>query len=100
MLKLWNGPAAVAVLIPVPKKHPAAQRCRENVLTYMNATLAQLPPPWTDIPGSAPLRLTLVYSASIASNMDSSCALTAQCAPPPAPALSRRPGRTCGRSQS
>lgn len=81
LLKLWNGPATVAVFIPLPVRHKGAAACRERVLRYLRLTADQLPPRWSDVPGTTRLNVTLLYANKPASNMGGACELTSLCGP-------------------
>lgn len=97
LLKLWNGPAALAVFIPMPRRHGGARACKERVLQYLRTTAAQLPPSWSDVPGTARLNVTLLYANKPASNMGGACDLSEMCGPS---SCTIRTACACGREHS
>jgi hypothetical protein len=42
MLHLWLGPMTLAVYIPAPEGTPKAKKCREQVLSYLEGTIAAI----------------------------------------------------------
>lgn len=80
MLALWDGPASVAVYIPIPRSSPEAPACRERVVEYLAATADKLRA-WrqeradaAEAPSDHPLHVSFLYATAKTPNMG--CELT------------------------
>ena len=75
MLALWDGPASVAVYVPLPKSAPEAAACRKRVLAYLSTTADKLRR-WRqqragapEAPPDHPLHVSFLYATARVPNM-------------------------------
>jgi hypothetical protein len=75
MLALWDGPASIAVYIPIPRNHATAAKCRSDVLEHISTTASHLKAlrnGTADASGTLtapPLMVSLLYANHVSPNI-------------------------------